>query len=232
MDLILVVPEKDDAERDQLARVWYECGGEVSRLGRFWDPPPYERERVRVYGSVAFCQVLALKLDLSLVTPADDLILTLPAEARKRMMWSARLGDAEKITYPCFIKPMVPKLFQAAVYDSARSLAAVCVGLADDTLLLCSEPITLISEVRAFILDGKILDLAVYEGEADIKQARRYLEALIETAVLPRTVVLDVGHMGARGWCVIEANAVWGAGLNGCAADKVWPAIAAATCPA
>jgi len=28
---------------------------------------------------------------------------------------------------------------------------------------------------------------------------------------------------------VIEANAAWGAGLNGCAAEKVMPCIAAAT---
>jgi hypothetical protein len=38
---------------------------------------------------------------------------------------------------------------------------------------------------------------------------------------------LDVGWT-ERGWVVIEANDAWGAGLNGCDAGAVLPAIEAA----
>jgi hypothetical protein len=42
---------------------------------------------------------------------------------------------------------------------------------------------------------------------------------------LPRAVVVDVGLIAGRGWAVIEFNAAWGAGLNGCDPEKVLPAI-------
>jgi hypothetical protein len=38
-------------------------------------------------------------------------------------------------------------------------------------------------------------------------------------------VVVDVGLIAGRGWAVIEFNAAWGAGLNGCDPEKVLPAI-------
>jgi hypothetical protein len=38
-----------------------------------------------------------------------------------------------------------------------------------------------------------------------------------------------VGFVADRGWAVIEFNAAWGAGLNGCNAAKVLPAILAAS---
>jgi hypothetical protein len=49
---------------------------------------------------------------------------------------------------------------------------------------------------------------------------------------LPRTVVIDVGFIEGRGWALIEFNAAWGAGLNGCDPEKVLPAIVAASEPA
>ncbi len=39
----------------------------------------------------------------------------------------------------------------------------------------------------------------------------------------------DVGLIKGEGWAFIEANSSWGAGLNGCEAAKVLPAILAAT---
>ncbi len=46
---------------------------------------------------------------------------------------------------------------------------------------------------------------------------------------LPSALVMDVGLTGHLGWVVIEFNAAWGAGLNGCDADRILPAIEAAT---
>jgi len=46
---------------------------------------------------------------------------------------------------------------------------------------------------------------------------------------LPMTVVVDVGFVGGRGWTVIEFNAAWGAGLNGCNPERFLPAIVAAS---
>ena len=65
--MLLLIPEKSDLERDAIASAWIASGGEVLKLGRFWDPPlGLPAGRVRVYGGGAFCMVLAEKLNLSL----------------------------------------------------------------------------------------------------------------------------------------------------------------------
>jgi hypothetical protein len=73
------------------------------------------------------------------------------------------------------------------------------------------------------------LDAAVYEGEETLSGAFDFLNSIVGESVLPLTCVLDIGYIKDRGWAVIEANATWGAGLNGCSPDKVISAIAAAT---
>jgi hypothetical protein len=74
-------------------------------------------------------------------------------------------------TFPSFIKPVTPKQFHGAVYESNDALAMEC------------------------------------------------------------RVVVDVGFIDGRGWAVVEFNAAWGAGLNGCDPDKVLPAIVVASEP-
>jgi hypothetical protein len=80
-------------------------------------------------------------------------------------------------------------------------------------------------------MEGQVLDSAVYEGGMKAADAETFVAALTRAMPLPRTVVVDVGFVDGRGWCVIEFNAVWGAGLNGCDPNKVLPAIVAASGP-
>jgi hypothetical protein len=47
---------------------------------------------------------------------------------------------------------------------------------------------------------------------------------MVVNPLIPTTCVLDAGFIPGRGWALIEANATWGAGLNGC------DAAAAAEC--
>ena len=79
-DLVLVIADKPDIERDAVAAAWQAAGGEVLRLGRFWDPPALDAARVRIYGAEAFAQVLAQRLGLALLSPADDHALALALE--------------------------------------------------------------------------------------------------------------------------------------------------------
>ena len=51
-----MITDKPDVERDAVADVWSAAGGEVLRLGRFWDPPTLDPKRVRVYGADSYCQ--------------------------------------------------------------------------------------------------------------------------------------------------------------------------------
>jgi hypothetical protein len=63
----LLIPEKADIERDAVATIWADAGGNVMRLGRFWDPPEsLIPSQVTLYGNDTFCLVLEQKLGLSL----------------------------------------------------------------------------------------------------------------------------------------------------------------------
>ena len=227
--LHLLIPDKPDVERDSLAESFARCGGEVHRIGRFWDPPSFEPWAVRVYGADSFCLVLQQKLGFALCSPDDELLLHVPSSFLRRRISKRTLGEVGAMTFPAFVKPVSPKQFRGAVYQSSVELDAECAGLSSDTPVIVSEPVALKAEARTFVLDGRVLDAAVYEGEAEVGEAAAIVTALASEMALPRSVVVDVGLIRGRGWAVIEFNAAWGAGLNGCDPDKVLAAIVAAS---
>ena len=215
-DLDLLISDKADEERDAVAAAWVAAGGQILTLGRFWEPPAVEPDRVRVYGNDSFCLVLAQKLDLELVSPADDLLLQLDPAMLGRSLRVVPFDALESIQFPAFVKPVVPKLFRAAVYPSAEALAAETAGLEADRQLLVSEVVHFENEVRCWILDGEVLSLSAYEGACDEASAHAFASGVAAHPALPETCVVDIGVVRDRGWAMIEANAAWGAGLNGC----------------
>ena len=227
--LVLMVPDKTDIECDAVASVWEQNGGEVLRLGRFWDPPSIDPTRVRVYGNDSFCLVLQQKLGLHLCSPPDDLLLTVHPDYLKRRVTKHLLGDAPGLEYPAFIKSLVPKLFASRVYASHETLITECHGLDSGTEIMVSEVVQFSVEARAFVYEETVLDCSIYEGSGDSGEAKRFIQDLTHLLPLPRTVVVDVGFDDQRGWSVLEFNAAWGAGLNGCRPELVWPCIAAAS---
>lgn len=226
--LNLLISDKPDVERDALADAFAQGGGEVHRLGRFWDPPVFDPATVRVYGADSFCLVLQQKLGFALCSPADDLLLQVPPRFLQRQIARRTLAEA-LISLPAFVKPVTPKQFRGAVYSSPEELSAECRGLPPDTAILVAEPVTLTAEVRSFVLEGQVLDAAIYEKTGALADAIALTTELVKAIALPRAVVVDVGFVAGRGWAVVEFNAAWGAGLNGCNALKVLPAILAAS---
>ncbi|PTY02052.1 hypothetical protein DB347_25175 [Opitutaceae bacterium EW11] len=229
--LKLLISDKPDEERDALAAAFEACGGAVHRLGRFWDPPSFDPATVRVYGADSFCLVLQQKLGFSLCSPDDELLLRVPGALLKRRLTRQTLAQAQSGPLPMFIKPVVPKQFRGAVYSTADELAEECRGLAPDTAVIVSEIVTLTAEVRCFVLNNSVLDAAVYEGMADRAEAIGFATEVTQALALPRAVVLDIGNVPGKGWAVVEFNAAWGAGLNGCNAERVLPAVLAASAP-
>jgi len=229
--LNLLIPDKPDVERDAVAKSFERCGGVVHRIGRFWEPPSFEPSTVRVYGADAFCLVLQQKLGLTLCSPSDDLLLQVQSKFLNRQVTCQTLGEILPSTFPSFIKPVTPKQFRGAVYESNDALATECRGLPPDTPVFVSEPVNFTAEARTFVMDGIVLDAAVYEGKPEAVGAGPFVEVLTNSMSLPRTVVVDVGFIDGRGWAVIEFNAAWGAGLNGCDTDRVLPAIVVASEP-
>ncbi|MCX7746936.1 MAG: ATP-grasp domain-containing protein [Clostridia bacterium] len=216
--LSLVVPDKPDIERDAVAKAWEEHGGNVVRIGRFWEPPELEREKVCLYGNHVFCMILAQKLNLKLLSPTDDLLINMRLKWIKRKVGISSILEAENLIYPCFVKPLIPKVFTAGKYDSYSELLKECTQLEGATPIIYSDIVDICAEVRSFVLNGKVLTASVYEGEADINSAEHFLKEFVleNSNRIPSTCVIDIGYIADAGWAVVEANAVWGAGLNGC----------------
>lgn len=229
--LTLVLSDKPDVERDAVASAWSTAGGEVLRLARFWEPPPLPAPSVRLYGAETFCQVVAQKLELELLSPPDDLLLRLPESLARRALIGATLADAARLSFPRFVKSAIPKLIPSRVYSSVEELEGVCGGLEADVLLITSEVVEIVAEARSWVLDGEVAAIACYEGAADLAGARALAVEAGRDTLVPRACVVDLGLVPNRGWVVVEANAAWGAGLNGCDPAAVLPCIEAATQP-
>jgi hypothetical protein len=227
--LALIITDKPDPERDAVAAAWMAGGGDVVRVARFWEPPPVAAQRVRVYGNDTFCLVLAQRLGLDLVSPPDDLLLRLDPTLLRRELRGVRLDEVHDLEYPAFAKSAAPKLFPAEVYTSVDELRDAAQGLEPDTLVLVSETVFFDGEVRCWILDGQVVTAATYEGDVDLGEASAFAVEVARHPAVPPVCVLDVGLIHNRGWAVIEANAAWGSGLNGCDPAAAVRCIARAT---
>ena len=150
---LLIIPDKVDVERDSIAKVWEENGGEVLKLGKFW------------------------------------------------------------------IKPYT------------KELKSKIEGIKEDERLICSDIILVEAELRSFILNNQIQDLAFYEGNGSLEEAENFINLFLEetTISFPKTFILDIGFNRTLGWFIIEFNASWGAGLNFCQPQKVINCIRTAT---
>jgi len=84
-------------------------------------------------------------------------------------------------------------------------------------------------EARAWVLAGEVVSCALYEGEGSIEEAAAFLGACAAELPLPEACVLDAARTRGAGWCLLEANAAWGAGLNGCDPGQACRCIERAT---
>lgn len=220
---ILLIPDKADTERDALAKIWENAGGEVKRIGKFWIKPEVGNKRVSIYGYDSFCLVLAQILEIEMEMVKDEWIAKLPNKYLKRQIEIKPISEIEEIEYPKFIKPVTPKLFKAEIFKSAKALKSKIDGIDEKEFLICSDEIDVNKEVRSFILNREIKDLSFYEGEGNIEKPKEFIEDFLANSELnlPKTFVLDVGFNEKDDWFIIEFNSSWGAGLNFCKPEKV-----------
>lgn len=191
-----------------------------------------EDKYIKVYGNVMFCLILEQQLNIKLISPDDELLIKLGNNCIKRKIDIVSLDKICKNQFPTFIKPVIPKLFTAQIFNSMEELKKECKGLEESTKVIISEVVHIESEVRCFILNQEIITLSVYEGEVtDYNEVTIFVDNFLKSnrSLLPKTLVLDVGYVKDRGWIIIEANPTWGAGLNGCNPEKAIICILEAT---
>jgi len=228
---LLLIPEKVDLERELVADAWKDQGGLVKRIGKFWIKPQLQNHPVAIYGNDTFSLVLAQVLNINLISPKDELIAGLPKTWTRREINLLTKRNIENLAFPTFCKPLKPKLFPAKIYSSLSDLVIELENLDDVEIIIQSETIEIDQEVRAFILNGKIQDLSYYQGQGSIEAPKTFIQDFLKVYAhkLPKTFVVDIGHNISQGWFIIEFNATWGAGLNGCEAEKVIDSIRDAT---
>jgi len=228
---LLIIPNKVDVERESIAKVWEENGGEVLRVSKFWIKPDTKDKRISLYGFDSFCLVLAQILELEMLMPKDEVIAELDKKFIKRNIEIKFIKDTSSIQFPKFIKPVIPKLFKAEIFKTEIELKPKIEGIEEDEKIICSDIIQVDAEVRSFILDNQIQDLAFYEGNGSLGAAENFIKTFLEESIFsfPKSFVLDIGFNQKLGWFIIEFNAAWGAGLNFCQPQKVINCIRTAT---
>ena len=229
---ILLIPQKSDEERNSVLKTWIDLGGQGQRLDRFWEKPPeLENKKIAVYGNDTFALVVAQIFNLTLISPDDSLIARLDKKWTKRFIQEKQISEVTQKDFPNFIKPVTPKQFAAKVFRTVEEFVKETKGLAVSEKVLISEIVSVEAEARAFILNKSLLDVAIYEGQADRHSAMEFLVDFLSdpTMTLPKTCVIDIGNNSHLGWFIIEFNSSWGAGLNNCDPKKVIEAIVEAT---
>jgi len=231
-DTILLIPQKSDEERESVLSAWTSLGGKGQKLDKFWEKPAdLENKKVAVYGNDTFALVIAEIFKLKLVSPDDSLIARLDRKWTKRTITEKQISEATETDLPKFIKPVTPKQFKGKVYNTIEEFRQETNGLLPTEKVLLSDIITVDTEARAFVLNRQLQDVAIYEGEADLQTAKKFLLEFLEDQSfdLPKTFVVDIGCNSEQGWFIIEFNSSWGAGLNNCDPKKVLESILEAT---
>jgi len=229
----LLIPEKTDIEFEHIFATWTKNGGQVKRLGKYWiKDEELTEQKIAIYGNQAFAFVLAQIYNVELLSPDDTLIARLEKKWTKRNIELKKINQISEEDFPIFIKPVIPKIFIAGVFQTITDFKKVTNELQDNEEILIAGIVDNIqAEARSFLKDGIVMDIAFYEGSADLKSGKKFVSKFIETSKseLPNVVVVDIAFSENTGWFVLEFNACWGAGLNGCNAEKVIDCIIGAT---
>src|SRR4051794_36177974 len=122
----LLIPEKTDAEFEQVAAAWINRGGSVRRLGKYWiKDEALTNGNIAIYGNQTFALILAQIYGVELLSPDDTLIARLDHAWTKRNITIKVIGQLTDADFPVFIKPVIPKIFQAQVFKSWNSFREV-----------------------------------------------------------------------------------------------------------
>jgi len=229
----LLIPEKTDVEFEQIYATWANSIREIKRLGKYWiKDEELAKRKIAIYGNQTFALVLAQIYEVELLSPDDTLIARLDNKWTKRTVTLKKIGLITESDFPVFIKPVIPKIFLAAIFNTISDFKQATEGLeATEEILTSSivEPIQ--AEARSFVLNGIVKDIALYEGFADINTGKDFVADFINNNKdqLPDAVVVDIAYNEQKGWFILEFNACWGAGLNNCKAENVIDCIISAT---
>jgi hypothetical protein len=214
--VILLIPEKTDIEFEQVFATWTKNGGRIKRLGKYWiKDEELADQPIAIYGNQAFALVLAQIYHVELLSPDDTLIARLEHIWTKRNIQLKQIGQLTESDFPTFIKPVVPKIFLAGIFQNIADFRKATEGLPGEEEILVSTVVHNIqAEARSYVMDGIVKDIALYEGSGNLQEAEKFVAEFAKNNKdkLPRVVVVDIAYSELTGWFVLEFNACWGIG--------------------
>lgn len=229
----LLIPEKTDIEFEQVLKTWTKSGGQIKRLGKYWmKDEALANQPIAIYGNQTFALVLAQIYEVELISPDDTLITRLDKKWTKRTVTQKQIREMSESDFPIFIKPVIPKLFLAEVFQTHADFREATKGLENTEEILVSGIVDNIqAEARSYIMNSMVKDIALYEGDVGLTDAKTFISDFVNNnkEQLPPVVVVDLAFNASIGWFVLEFNACWGAGLNNCRAENVVDCIIGAT---
>jgi hypothetical protein len=213
--ITLLIPQKTDIEQEQVVSAWINNSGEVKRLDKFWiKDEKLAKQRIAIYGNQAFAFVVAQIYNVELLSPDDTFVARLEDKWTKRIIQLKQIGQLSAGNFPTFIKSVVPKIFTAGIFQNIEDFNKVTEGLPDIEEVLTSTIIPEIqAEARCYVKDGIVMDIAFYEGSADLLDGEEFVSDFVteNKDQLPCVFVVDIAFGEQTGWFVLEFNACWGA---------------------
>lgn len=125
-----------------------------------------------------------------------------------RRIWVSTLDQVNNNPdlWPVFVKPIENKRFIGRAVYSAKDLIG-CGTCDDDAAVYCSEVVSFLSEYRAFIRYGQILDVRRYKGDYRLfPDMKRIEECVQEYSDSPKGYALDFGVTDHGKTLLIEVN--------------------------
>lgn len=152
--------------------------------------------------------------------------MSYPLELQHHLKRYVRTCRVQDLSGRCFVKPMATKQFTGFVWDFAQQATtptpsdqaqlAVLSALPEDTLVWASDPVTWVSEWRAYVDENRVLAIARYDEleeddvpEPDMAQVAQAAAQLIHKG----PCALDFGVLANGQTALVEMNDFWSLGL-------------------
>lgn len=164
-----------------------------------------------VYGETMWARIVAEQIGMKILDPPQNWLMGVPQEYLGRKV-QFDFFQHIRMKYPLFLKPADLKSFQARVYMYAPMLH-------EAELVIASEIVHFVHEVRTWMLDGRVQASSAYvvnppQLSPGMHSAIKFAEKVAaETSDTPRAVVIDVGQLESGQWVVIEANPAYSSGI-------------------
>lgn len=188
--------------------------------------------RMLPVGSVEF-----VRRAMALAGKPEPQNMSYPDALRDHLLRDVRRLRAGLVLGHWFVKPTTTKAFTGFVFDTFTDPASLgdhdreqhdaFMALGADEPVWVSEPVTFVSEVRYYVLDGRVLGSARYDDHddgqgqdrcavpspmPDIETVNSMIERMSADREAPIAYALDAGVLSTGETALVEANDAWALG--------------------